>query len=321
MSPDVTVDGNAKVHPATERPRKTPEVASRCCDDSSLDSASWSSGASYDSLRGFRAARRGTVTARLGCGRNQNGVKSRRVTPEGVPAAVRASPPEKSRCGWVTANADPLYASFHDEEWGMPVHDDKKLFELLSLSGALAELSWPSILSKRGTFRELFANFDPAFVSKFSERKITSIKTSNKIMLSELKLRSVVENAKQILKVVDEFGSFNNYCWSFVNHKPIINRFRYQRHVPVKSPKAEVFSKDLIGRGFRSVGPITVYSFMQAAGMVNDHLISCYRFKECCSETAAVDLDCYERQQKTAEKKLQEVMGLTEQMNRCMLDV
>ncbi|XP_031493779.1 uncharacterized protein LOC116259919 [Nymphaea colorata] len=321
MSPNVTVDGNARVHPAPERPRRTPELVSRSCDDSSLDSASWSSGASSDSSLGLGAARRGAVTPRLGCRRNQSGMKSRRVAPDGVAAAVRGSPRAKSRCGWVTANTDPLYASFHDEEWGVPVHDDKRLFELLSLSGALAELSWPTILSKRETFRDLFASFDPALVSKFSERKITSLKNSNNIMLSELKLRSIVENAKQILKVVDECGSFNNYCWGFVNHKPTINRFRYQRQVPVKSPKAEAFSKDLIRRGFRSVGPTTVYSFMQAAGLVNDHLISCYRFEECSSVTDAVDLGCYESKQKIAEKKVQDVMGLAEQMNGCMLGV
>ncbi|KAL8139334.1 hypothetical protein V2J09_005355 [Rumex salicifolius] len=187
----------------------------------------------------------------------------------------------KKRCSWVTPNTEPCYAAFHDEEWGVPVHDDKKLFELLSLSGALAELTWPVILNKRGSFREVFLDFDPTSVSKLSEKKIIGPGSPGSCLLSELKLRAIIENARQVCKVIDEFGSFDKYIWGFVNQKPVVSQFRNPRHVPVKTPKADVISKDLMRRGFRSVSPTVVYSFMQAAGLTNDHLISCYRFEEC----------------------------------------
>ncbi|KAH7660028.1 Methyladenine glycosylase protein [Dioscorea alata] len=195
----------------------------------------------------------------------------------------------KRRCAWVTPNTDPLYAIFHDEEWGVPVHDDKKLFELLVLSGALAELTWPVILSKRHIFREVFMDFDPVAVSKMNEKKILAPGSMASSLLSEPKLRAIIENARQILKVIEEFGSFESYCWSFVNNKPIVSRFRYSRQVPVKTPKADVISKDLVRRGFRSVGPTVIYSFMQAAGITNDHLISCYRFEECIATQSSTD--------------------------------
>ncbi|XP_073117966.1 uncharacterized protein [Elaeis guineensis] len=197
----------------------------------------------------------------------------------------------KRRCAWVTANTDPCYASFHDEEWGVPVHDDKKLFELLVLSGALAELTWPVILSKRHIFREVFMDFDPVLVSKLNEKKLIAPGSTASFLLSEPKLRAVIENARQILKIIEEVGSFDRYCWSFVNHKPVVSRFRYPRQVPVKTPKADVISKDLVRRGFRSAGPTVIYSFMQASGITNDHLISCYRFGECVAAATSVDGD------------------------------
>ncbi|KAG6770174.1 hypothetical protein POTOM_025846 [Populus tomentosa] len=181
----------------------------------------------------------------------------------------------------ILLTGDPCYTTFHDEEWGLPVHDDRKLFELLVLSGALAELTWPAILSKRHMFREVFADFDPIAVSKFNEKKIIAPGSTAASLLSELKLRAIIENARQISKVIDEFGSFDKYIWSFVNYKPIVSRFRYPRQVPVKTPKADAISKDLVRRGFRSVGPTVIYSFMQVAGVTNDHLISCFRFQEC----------------------------------------
>ncbi|KAH7547480.1 uncharacterized protein LOC107407231 [Ziziphus jujuba] len=187
----------------------------------------------------------------------------------------------KRRCAWITPNTDQCYVAFHDEEWGVPVHDDKELFELLSLSGALAELPWPAILSKRHIFREIYLDFDPSAVSKLNEKKIAAPGSVAIPLLSELKLRSIIENARQVCKVVEEFGSFDKYIWNFVNHKPIIGQFRYPRQVPVKTPKAEVISKDLVKRGFRSVGPTVIYTFMQVAGLTNDHLISCFRFQEC----------------------------------------
>uniref|UniRef100_A0A8R7Q7I6 Uncharacterized protein n=2 Tax=Triticum urartu TaxID=4572 RepID=A0A8R7Q7I6_TRIUA len=179
---------------------------------------------------------------------------------------------EKRRCSWITANSEPLYVAFHDEEWGAPVHDDRKLFELLTLSQALAELSWPVILSKRDEFREMIDGFYNASVCDCTDKKINQLSKSNgSTLLSQQKMRAVAANAKQIQKVVREFGSFDNYCWSFVNHRPITNGFRYARQVPTKTPKSEAMSKDLMRRGFQCVGPTTVYSFMQVAGIVNDH--------------------------------------------------
>ncbi|KAH9624445.1 hypothetical protein KSS87_003149 [Heliosperma pusillum] len=188
----------------------------------------------------------------------------------------------KKRCAWVTPSTeDPSYAVFHDEEWGIPVHDDKKLFELLSLSVALAELPWPTILNKRSTFREVFLEFDPVPLSKFNEKKICGPGTLGSSLLSEMKLRNIVENARQVCKIQNEFGSFDKYIWGFMNQRPQVNKFRYSRQVPVKTSKAETISKDLVRRGFRGVGPTVVYSFMQAAGLTNDHLITCFRFQEC----------------------------------------
>ncbi|KAL8056311.1 hypothetical protein ABFX02_04G111300 [Erythranthe guttata] len=187
----------------------------------------------------------------------------------------------KKRCAWVTSNTDPLYAAFHDEEWGLPVHDDKKLFELLSLSTALAELSWPVILSKRSIFRDVFLDFDPAAVSKLNDKKIAMPGSPASSLLSEQKLRAIVENARQICKIIDELGSFDKYIWGFVNYKPIAGNFRYSRQVPIKTSKADTISKDLVRRGFRGVGPTVVYSFMQVAGITNDHLINCFRYQDC----------------------------------------
>ncbi|XP_037427398.1 probable GMP synthase [glutamine-hydrolyzing] [Triticum dicoccoides] len=187
---------------------------------------------------------------------------------------------EKRRCSWITANSEPVYVAFHDEEWGVPVHDDRKLFELLTLSQALAELSWPVILSKREEFRAMIDAFYNACVHDYTDKKINQFKSNGSTFLSEQKMRAMVANAKQIQKVVREFGSFSNYCWSFVNHRPITNGFRYARQVPTKTPKSEAMSKDLMRRGFRCVGPTTVYSFMQVAGIVNDHLLCCFRFDQ-----------------------------------------
>ncbi|KAF2321521.1 hypothetical protein GH714_000269 [Hevea brasiliensis] len=161
---------------------------------------------------------------------------------------------------------DPCYATFHDAEWGVQVHDDKKLFELLCLSGALAELTWPVILNRRPIFREVFLGFDPIAVSKLNDKKIAVPGSLASSLLSELKLRSIIENARQMCK-------------------PIVNQFRHSRQVPVKTPKAEAISKDLVRRGFRSVGPTVIYAFMQVAGLTNDHLVSCFRFQECLTGT------------------------------------
>ncbi|XP_022889735.1 uncharacterized protein LOC111405192 isoform X1 [Olea europaea var. sylvestris] len=197
----------------------------------------------------------------------------------------------KKRCAWVTPNTDQTYAAFHDEEWGVPVHDDKKLFELLCFSTALAELTWPAILNKRHIFREAFADFDPVVVSKLNEKKIASPGSPASSLLSELKLRSIIENARQISRIINELGSFEKYIWGFVNFKPVTGNFRYPRQVPIKTSKADTISKDLVKRGFRGVGPTVVYSFMQAAGITNDHLINCYRYQECIAEGGVRERD------------------------------
>ncbi|KAI7731274.1 hypothetical protein M8C21_002550 [Ambrosia artemisiifolia] len=187
------------------------------------------------------------------------------------------------RCDWITRFSDPLHVSFHDEEWGVPVYEDCKLFELLVLSLASAELSWTELLYKRDKFRKLLENFDPALIAKFSEDRLLSAKQNGSLLLSEQKLRAIMANAIGFIKIQQEFGSFSSYCWRFLNKKPINNSFRYARQVPSKTPKSELISKDLMKRGFRCVGPTVIYSFMQISGMVNDHLISCFRHAECNS--------------------------------------
>ncbi|KAF8094525.1 hypothetical protein N665_0360s0029 [Sinapis alba] len=184
----------------------------------------------------------------------------------------------RKRCAWITPKSDPCYVAFHDEEWGVPVQDDKKLFELLCLSGALSELSWTDILSRRPLLREVFMDFNPVAVSELNEKKVTSAVS----LLSEVKIRSILDNSRHICKIIAEYGSFKKYMWNFVNNKPTQSQFRYQRQVPVKTSKAEFISKDLVRRGFRSVSPTVVYSFMQAAGLTNDHLIGCFRYQDCC---------------------------------------
>ncbi|KAH7546176.1 uncharacterized protein LOC107426861 [Ziziphus jujuba] len=243
--------------------------------------ASCSSDASTDSFHSRASTGRLTRSYSVGSRRKQHVSKPRSVASDGGLDSPPGDSQQKKRCAWVTPNTDPCYAAFHDEEWGVPVHDDKKLFELLVLSGALSELAWPAILSKRHIFREVFADFDPVAVANFNEKKMIAPGSTASSLLSELKLRAIIENARQISKVIAEFGSFDKYIWNFVNSKPIVSRFRYPRQVPVKTPKADLISKDLMRRGFRSVGPTVVYSFMQVAGITNDHLISCFRFQEC----------------------------------------
>ncbi|XP_071729620.1 uncharacterized protein [Rutidosis leptorrhynchoides] len=245
--------------------------------------ASCSSDASTDSFQSRASTGRIYRTSSNSRGRRQLSSRPKNVVIDSASDTSPADLLSKKRCAWVTSSSDQTYAVFHDEEWGVPVHDDKKLFELLVLSGALSELTWPSILNKRHLFREVFADFDPLVVGKFSEKKLVGPGSAASSLLSELKLRAIVENARQISKVIDEFGSFHKYIWSFVNYKPIVSRFRYPRQIPVKTPKADVISKDLIRRGFRSVGPTVIYSFMQVAGLTNDHLSSCFRFSECMS--------------------------------------
>lgn len=247
--------------------------------------ASCSSDASSDSTHSRastgRISRRSSTPVR----RKQSASKAEKVVvTDTAPAPSHDTFQVKKRCAWVTPNTDPCYAAFHDEEWGVPVHDDKILFELLCLTGALAEHTWPAILNKRHIFREVFLDFDPVAVSKLNEKKIATPGSPACSLLSEPKLRAIIENARQISKIRDEFGSFDKYIWNYVNQKPIVSQFRYPRQVPVKTSKADVISKDLVRRGFRCVGPTVIYAFMQVAGLTNDHLVSCFRFQECLED-------------------------------------
>ena len=182
------------------------------------------------------------------------------------------------RCSW--CGDDPLYVKYHDEEWGVPVHDDRKHFEFLVLEGAQAGLSWITILRRREGFRKAFAEFDPAKVADFDEAQIAKLLQDEGIIRNQQKVRSAVKNARAFLKVQEEFSSFGSYIWSFVKGRPIINRFEKDSDIPAKTPLSEKISKDLKGRGFSFVGPTIIYAHMQAIGMVNDHLVSCFRHKE-----------------------------------------
>ncbi|CAL5327574.1 unnamed protein product [Camellia sinensis] len=251
--------------------------------------ASCSSDASSDSSHSRASTGRIRRRTPTPIRRKQCGSKMEKVESGSVDSVDTS--PAKKRCAWVTPNTDPCYAVFHDEEWGVPIHDDKKLFELLILSTALAELSWPAILNKRHMFREVFLDFDPIAVSKLNEKRTVTPGSAASALLSELKLRTIIENARQTRKIIDEFGSFDKYIWGFVNHKPTVSHFRYPRQVPIKTSKADAISKDMVRRGFRGVGPTVIYSFMQVAGITNDHLISCFRFQDCIAAADASDKD------------------------------
>ncbi len=182
------------------------------------------------------------------------------------------------RCGW--AKNDPVYIRYHDEEWGVPVHDDQKLFEFILLEGAQAGLSWLTILKRRPGYRRAFANFDVAQVAGFTRKKIESILLDPGIIRNRLKVNAAVTNARAFIKIQEEFGSFDAYSWRFVGGKPRINRFKTPDQVPATTPESDAFSKDLKQRGFKFTGSTIVYAHMQAVGMVNDHLVSCFRYKE-----------------------------------------
>lgn len=170
---------------------------------------------------------------------------------------------------------DLLYIQYHDEEWGIPVHDDRKLFEMLILEGAQAGLSWETILKKRENYRKAFDGFMPETVANYGAEKVDELLQNDGIIRNRLKINAAIGNARAFLKVQAEFGSFDSYSWQFVGGKPIINRWRSLEEVPVTTPESEAMSKDLKKRGFKFVGPTICYSFMQAVGMVNDHLVGC----------------------------------------------
>ncbi len=183
-----------------------------------------------------------------------------------------------TRCGWVTT--DPLYIEYHDKEWGTPVHDDIKLFEFLILEGAQAGLNWLTILKKRQNFVQAFDGFNPEKIANYNEKKIAELLSNKGIIRNRLKIHASVKNAQGFLAVREEFGSFNNYIWQFTSGKTIINRFKTDDEVPAQTPASLAMSKDLKSRGFSFVGPTICYALMQATGMVNDHLVSCFRHRE-----------------------------------------
>src|SRR5213594_3628575 len=198
------------------------------------------------------------------------------VDARGLIPGMKAS--SKRVCAW--AGDDPLMRRYHDEEWGVPVHDDRGLFEVLTLEGAQAGLSWSIILRKREGYREAFAGFDPARVARFDARRRTSLMKNPGIVRNRLKIESAVSKARALLEVRKEFGSFDSYVWRFVNGKPIQNRRRALKEIPAHAPESDALSQDLRKRGFRFVGSTIMYAFMQAVGMVNDHEVSCYRHRE-----------------------------------------
>jgi DNA-3-methyladenine glycosylase I len=188
---------------------------------------------------------------------------------------------QKPRCGWSLGGNDHLYVAYHDKEWGVPVHDDKKLFEFLVLEGAQAGLSWLTVLRRREGYREAFDDFDIESVSNYDSRKVSQLLKNQAIIRNKLKIMSAIQNAKSILKIRDELGSFDNYIWNFVpNRKPLKNKRKRLSDIPATSKESDLLSKDLYRRGFSFVGSTICYAHMQATGMVNDHLVSCFRYDE-----------------------------------------
>jgi DNA-3-methyladenine glycosylase I len=182
------------------------------------------------------------------------------------------------RCPW--CGDDPLYQRYHDTEWGVPVRDDGKLFEFLILEGAQAGLSWITILKKREAYRQAFAGFDPEVVARYGKKDIERLLANPGIVRNRLKIESSIGNARAFLDVQAKHGSFDAYIWNFVDGEPIVNRFKTLAEVPASTPLSETISKDLKKRGFKFVGPTIVYAHMQATGMVNDHLVDCFRWAE-----------------------------------------
>jgi len=186
---------------------------------------------------------------------------------------------EPRRCDWSSLQ-DSLYREYHDKEWGVPVHDDRTIFEFLVLEGAQAGLSWGTILRKRENFRRAFEEFDPVKVARFDSRTVQRLLKNPGIIRNRLKINSAVQNARAFLEVQREFGSFDSYIWTFVGGSPRVNNWKRLSDIPAATPESEAMSRDLIRRGFGFVGPTICYAHMQATGMVNDHLVSCFRHSE-----------------------------------------
>jgi len=185
------------------------------------------------------------------------------------------------RCGW--GEGDPLLLEYHDREWGVPVHDDRLLFEFLILEGAQAGLSWMTILRKRDAYRKAFKDFDPASVSRFREAAVERLLANSAIVRNRAKIASAVRNARVVQGIAKEQGSFNRYAWSFVGGRPKRNAWKTMGDIPAETSESRALSKDLIKRGANFVGPTICYAFMQATGLVNDHLVSCFRYRQLSS--------------------------------------
>jgi DNA-3-methyladenine glycosylase I len=186
--------------------------------------------------------------------------------------------PKTTRCAW--PGNDPLYLAYHDTEWGVPVHDDRRLFEFLVLEGAQAGLSWITILRKRDAYRKAFSGFDPEKVARYDARRIATLLKDAGIVRNRLKIESAIKNARAFLAVQEEVGSFDAYQWRFVGGRPKVNRWRTMKDVPACTAESDAFSKDLKQRGFSFVGSTIIYAHMQAVGMVNDHVVTCFRHRE-----------------------------------------
>jgi len=198
--------------------------------------------------------------------------------PRGPARVLAAAPDRRPRCGW--AGGDPLYVAYHDEEWGVPVHDDRTLFEFLVLEGAQAGLAWITILRKRAAYRAAFARFDPAAVARFDRRRVQALLRNPGIVRNRAKVEAAVANARACLEVQEEFGSFDAYVWRFTGGRTLRNSWTALRQIPPMTAESEAMSRDLKERGFRFVGPTICYAHMQATGMVNDHLTGCFRHRE-----------------------------------------
>ena len=183
----------------------------------------------------------------------------------------------KRRCGWAGSE---LMIDYHDKEWGVPVHNDRKLFEMLILEGAQAGLTWQTVLNKRKGYRKAFDNFDPVKISKYTGKKVNKLLKNEEIIRNRLKILAAINNAKKFLEVKKEFGSFDKYIWRFVNNKPIVNKYKKISDLPSRTDISDKMSKDLKKRGFKFVGSTICYAFMQAVGMVNDHEVNCFRYKQ-----------------------------------------
>jgi DNA-3-methyladenine glycosylase I len=183
------------------------------------------------------------------------------------------------RCAWVNLN-EPLYIQYHDAEWGVPVHDDRRLFEMLILEGAQAGLNWITVLRKRESYRAAFNQFEAEKIAQYDDAKVAALLANPGIIRNRLKVRAAISNAQAYLRVREEFGTFDTYIWSFVGGQPIVNHWQTLREIPAETTESKAMSKDLLKRGFRFVGPTICYAFMQACGLVNDHTVDCFRYSQ-----------------------------------------